>query len=203
MLQLLKGLALSGFRDIHVIDMDTIDLTNLNRQFLFRACDIGRPKAIAAAEFVMHRVPGVRITAHVCKLQVGLGFLAGAHDHSQTTPLLAQDLPESFFRQFSVVIGGLDNLEARRWMNGLLCAFVGASRALLSGAHPSRMHCCCLWALAPQRLTTVETFWIRLRYRDRTPCAAASALLAQCVPRFCICRLSLTSTAEPRALRGR
>ncbi|CAG0896987.1 unnamed protein product [Darwinula stevensoni] len=101
--ELLKNLALMGFSNIHVIDMDTVDISNLNRQFLFRQCDIGKSKANVAAEFINKRIPYCTVTPHFQPIQ---------------------DYDADFYSQFHIVVCGLDSIVARRWINGMLVSLL-------------------------------------------------------------------------------
>lgn len=46
------------------IDMDTIDVSNLNRQFLFRKEHVGKPKSEVAKDSILQHYPDVSIKAH-------------------------------------------------------------------------------------------------------------------------------------------
>ncbi|CAN0580440.1 unnamed protein product, partial [Laminaria digitata] len=46
-----------------VTDMDTIEKSNLNRQFLFRSGDVGKAKSAAAAAAVTRMNPALKIRA--------------------------------------------------------------------------------------------------------------------------------------------
>lgn len=102
--EILKDLAMSGICNVDVIDMDTIDVTNLNRQFLFRQTDVGNSKAETAAAFINKRCPWMKVTAHHGRIQ---------------------DKNPSFYASFQCIISGLDSVEARRWLNATVVGLVG------------------------------------------------------------------------------
>lgn len=72
--ELLKNLVLTGFTNLHVIDLDTIDVSNLNRQFLFQRQHVGQSKSVCATNTVKMFNPNVNITTY--------------HDRSVCNPLL-------------------------------------------------------------------------------------------------------------------
>lgn len=102
--EILKDLAMSGIRNVDVIDLDSIDVTNLNRQFLFRQTDVGNSKAKTAAAFINRRCPWMKVIAHHGKIQ---------------------DKDPYFYASFQCIISGLDNVEARRWLNATVVGLVG------------------------------------------------------------------------------
>ncbi|KAL5678159.1 hypothetical protein ACJX0J_014290, partial [Zea mays] len=101
--ELLKTLALSGFSDIHIIDLDTIEVSNLNRQFLFRQSHVGQSKAKVARDAVLKFRPNININPYHANVK---------DSHFNV----------DFFKQFNVVLNGLDNLDARRHVNRLCLA---------------------------------------------------------------------------------
>lgn len=66
----LPYLAAAGIGQLTIVDFDTIELSNLHRQLLFTYDDIGRHKAIVAAEYCVARAVDCTITAITTKLTI-------------------------------------------------------------------------------------------------------------------------------------
>ncbi|OAP57457.1 hypothetical protein AYL99_08195 [Fonsecaea erecta] len=101
--ELLKNLVLTGFGEIHIIDLDTIDLSNLNRQFLFRQEHIKKPKALVAKDVAQRFNPNVKLFA----------YHANVKD---------KQFNLEWFSGFNIVFNALDNMDARRHVNKMCLA---------------------------------------------------------------------------------
>jgi molybdopterin/thiamine biosynthesis adenylyltransferase len=145
--EILKNLALLGFERIVVVDLDRIEESNLSRAILFNSEDVGSFKADAAARNLKRIAPQARIRPLVANVvqSCGLGLLAWSN----------------------VIIAGLDNREARLWINrcawkmnrpwidGAIEGINGVARAFVAGAAPC--YECTLgetdWKLLEQRMS--------------------------------------------------
>ncbi|TKS73033.1 SUMO-activating enzyme subunit 2 [Collichthys lucidus] len=85
------------------IDLDTIDVSNLNRQFLFQKKHVGKSKAQVAKESALQFCPSANITAY--------------HDS-----IMNPDYNVEFFRKFVLVMNALDNGAARNHVNRMCLA---------------------------------------------------------------------------------
>ncbi|KAK0088189.1 hypothetical protein PV325_012856 [Microctonus aethiopoides] len=101
--EILKNLVMTGFKDIEIIDLDTIDVSNLNRQFLFQKQHVGKSKSAVARETALTFNPDVKIISY--------------HD-SITSP----DYGLHFFKKFTLVMNALDNRAARNHVNRMCLA---------------------------------------------------------------------------------
>ncbi len=86
-----------GDGHVFVTDMDKIEKSNLNRQFLFRSWDIGKAKSTVAANAVKQMNPDFNVKAQ--ELKVG--------------PETEATYDDKFFESLDCVVNALDNVDAR------------------------------------------------------------------------------------------
>ncbi|XP_075742971.1 ubiquitin-like modifier-activating enzyme 1 [Rhipicephalus microplus] len=103
--ELLKNFSMMGLGaacgSIHVTDMDVVERSNLNRQFLFRAEDIGRMKSTVAAEAVARMNPEINVISH----------------EDRVGPETESVYNDSFFEGLNGVASALDNIEGRHYID--------------------------------------------------------------------------------------
>lgn len=118
-------MALSGFRRVQVVDLDTIDVSNLNRQLLFRSQHVGMPKCTVACEVATNMVPpesipSENVTGVDSSSSSDLPDVSYQAHHGNVCDTSKFNVP--FMKEFDLVVNALDNVEARRRVNRLCLA---------------------------------------------------------------------------------
>ena len=90
-------LAAAGVGTLGMVDFDTVDLTNLQRQILHDTNDVGRPKVDSAADRIHDINPGVDVRRH--------------------NVMLNSDNAFEILGQYDIVIDGSDNFPVRYLVN--------------------------------------------------------------------------------------
>ena len=123
--EVIKNLALMGVGSLFIVDFDTIELANLSRSVLFRESDSGREKAEIAAARAKELNPNVHVQYFHGDITTALGL--------------------GVFRRMDVIVGCLDNREARLavnrfaywinkpWVDGAIQEFLGLARVFIPG----------------------------------------------------------------------
>jgi adenylyltransferase/sulfurtransferase len=147
--ELLKNLSLLGVGNVVVADMDRIENSNLSRSVLYRARDNGELKATAAARAAKEIYPDQNVQAINGNVVYDLGL--------------------GVFRWADVILGGLDNREARLainracwklnkpWIDGAIEAIQGTARVFVPDGPAQEAPC--------YECTMSETDWRLLNLR--------------------------------------
>lgn len=123
--EVIKNLALMGIGNLYIVDFDNVEAANLSRSILFREKDSGREKAQLAAARAVEINPDVRVQ----------------YLHGDVTT----DIGLGVFRRMDVIVGCLDNREARLavnrfaywmnkpWVDGAIQELLGLVRVFVPG----------------------------------------------------------------------
>jgi adenylyltransferase/sulfurtransferase len=103
-------LAAAGVGTLGIIDADTVDLSNLQRQVIHHTPDLGKPKVFSAMEKINAINPDVKVVPYQDRLTAGNAL--------------------SLIREYDIVVDGTDNFPAKFLIND---AAVLAGKPLVHG----------------------------------------------------------------------
>ena len=104
-------LALAGVGTIGIVDFDTVDVSNLQRQILHTDADVGRRKVVSAKETLLAHNPGINVEIH-------------------EEPINSENAMQ-IISNYDIIVNGADNFSTRYLVND--AAYL-AGKPLVDGA---------------------------------------------------------------------